>query len=173
LDGYDDNVYYYEIDHDTHKGYSVRCYTEDKIDYVNFYYDGGSHTEYNEPWFMSRNDDHRYNRVDYLETCGYKEFTIRGYIEKKDNDYLCFEKHYEFEAGCDDFCPKGKKLVSGYCVDKSCKDDYACPRFSERKPDRDCYNNFDDCYCKSGYHKEGDECVKNNGRNRGDRSTGK
>merc|ERR1712187_486320 len=33
----------------------------------------------------------------------------------------------------------------------SCDNGYQCPAFSYRKPNRKCYNNFDDCECDSGY----------------------
>lgn len=56
-------------------------------------------------------------------------------------------------------CPSGYKLVSGYCVRKDCTADYKCPANSKRYEAHDCYNNFDDCKCNSGYEKDGTRCV--------------
>merc|ERR1712048_865482 len=36
---------------------------------------------------------------------------------------------------------------------------YQCPAFSYRKPNRKCYDNFDDCECDSGFKKDGSRCV--------------
>merc|ERR1712187_746237 len=41
----------------------------------------------------------------------------------------------------------------------SCDNGYQCPAHSYRKPNRICYNNFDDCECDSGYKKDGSRCV--------------
>jgi hypothetical protein len=42
----------------------------------------------------------------------------------------------------------------------TCSNTYRCPKYSYRKPGRDCYDNFDDCACIDKYHKEGKYCVK-------------
>merc|ERR1712048_1076685 len=40
-----------------------------------------------------------------------------------------------------------------------CDNSYQCPAHSKRKPNRNCYNNFDDCECDFGYKKDGSRCV--------------
>lgn len=48
-------------------------------------------------------------------------------------------------------CPEHQKLVSGYCVMEWCHADYKCPANSHRRPNRQCYNNCNDCECNDGY----------------------
>lgn len=38
--------------------------------------------------------------------------------------------------------------------------DYKCPTNSYRKPNRQCYDTFNDCECDDGYYKSGEHCVK-------------
>jgi hypothetical protein len=45
----------------------------------------------------------------------------------------------------DCLCMTGYKMVSGYCVEKSCTTDYQCPIGRKRKVGRLCYNDNDDC----------------------------
>lgn len=49
-------------------------------------------------------------------------------------------------------CPSHQKLVSGYCVMNWCHADYKCPRNSSRIPNRQCYNDCNDCRCNAGYY---------------------
>lgn len=48
-------------------------------------------------------------------------------------------------------CEATFKMVSGYCVKDWCMEDFTCPDNSERKADRECYNNFHDCQCNTGF----------------------
>lgn len=57
-------------------------------------------------------------------------------------------------------CKAGDKLVSNCCVKNWCYDDYKCPANSHRKPNRFCYNNFDDCECESGFCKVNGKCQR-------------
>lgn len=57
-------------------------------------------------------------------------------------------------------CLADEKLVSGFCVKLWCTDDFQCPINSVRKDGRECYNDIDDCQCKTGYHREGERCVQ-------------
>lgn len=58
-------------------------------------------------------------------------------------------------------CPDGyKKDHYGWCVKTWCDACYQCPKNSQRKPNRECYNNFDDCECVDGYVKSGHQCVQ-------------
>ena len=40
---------------------------------------------------------------------------------------------------------------------------FQCPQNSVRKPNRQCYDNFDDCECVPGFHKQGSRCVPTSG----------
>lgn len=40
-----------------------------------------------------------------------------------------------------------------------CDNRYQCPANSNRKPNRGCYDNFDDCQCNPGFQKQGNRCV--------------
>lgn len=59
-----------------------------------------------------------------------------------------------------EYCLNDEKLVGGYCVKQWCTNDFQCPVNAQRKGGRLCYDNFDDCDCKSGYHIQGTQCVK-------------
>ena len=41
-----------------------------------------------------------------------------------------------------------------------CTNSFVCPTNSYRIPNRNCYNNFDDCQCDKGYYKYNHQCVK-------------
>lgn len=66
---------------------------------------------------------------------------------------------------CEDnssICPSGRHVDgSGDCVKEWCLANFICPDHSSRKHSRECYNNFEDCKCDSGYAKDGDVCVPN------------
>jgi hypothetical protein len=57
-------------------------------------------------------------------------------------------------------CGYGYKLVSGCCVELSCKFDYRCPPYSKRRLYRKCYRDISDCVCDSGYMKWRNKCIK-------------
>jgi hypothetical protein len=58
------------------------------------------------------------------------------------------------------FCPYGQKLVSGYCVNDSCYQDFQCPSNSFRINGLDCYDGMEDCQCNNGYYKSNDACIE-------------
>lgn len=45
-------------------------------------------------------------------------------------------------------------------VEKLCS--FQCPSNSKRRENRQCWSNMDDCYCISGYQKNGNVCIKTN-----------
>lgn len=57
-----------------------------------------------------------------------------------------------------DSSPAGIPRELGGYFFKKCN--YRCPMNSTRKPNRQCYNNFDDCRCNNGYTKMSGGCVK-------------
>ena len=70
-------------------------------------------------------------------------------------DCQCESGFAKVGDACISNCPFGQKLDHfEYCVMKWCVDNYVCPMRSARKPNRDCYNNFDDCDCELGYKKQ-------------------
>jgi hypothetical protein len=76
------------------------------------------------------------------------------------DDCQCNQGYKKVNGKCVQDCLPGFKLVSGYCVIESCHDDFHCPANSARIPGRQCYNNFDDCQCNSGWRKSGICCVR-------------
>lgn len=62
-------------------------------------------------------------------------------------------------------CPADRPKLDGseYCVLETCNHNYQCPIRGVRKPNRQCYNNFDDCDCAAGYKKQthngDDHCI--------------
>lgn len=71
---------------------------------------------------------------------------------------------------CTPCIPTGQ-CYSGYTKDNNykrcvkdnkptCYNNYKCPAYSYRKPNRKCYDTFDDCQCYNGYYKYGNRCVR-------------
>jgi hypothetical protein len=56
-------------------------------------------------------------------------------------------------------CPKGKKLMNGYCCAESCDSQYKCPANSKINTSRNCISGISDCVCDTGYKVSGDACV--------------
>jgi hypothetical protein len=151
----------YKISADKRKDFSVRCEVtgQGDSDFIKFFYDGTIQDEFGEPrWMYGDSDLGAYvNPVTYLSSCGTKTLTIQGHTWSQ----MCFEKSFTIEAVCDNPCPPGFKLVSGYCVKDWCNADFQCPINSKRIPGQHCYDTFvDDCKCDPWYKKKWDKCVK-------------
>ena len=74
-------------------------------------------------------------------------------------------KHVEKSASSTEgrqFMVRRAQKVDAVDSDRSltcCKNDYTCPKYSRRRPDRSCYNDASDCYCDNGYKMYDGECV--------------
>jgi len=42
---------------------------------------------------------------------------------------------------------------------KGCRDNYVCPPYSFRKPNRRCYDDMEDCECELGFFHKGEACI--------------
>lgn len=45
---------------------------------------------------------------------------------------------------------------------EECKNDFECPKYSKRKPNRKCYDTVEDCYCADGYEMKNGKCYCTN-----------
>jgi len=54
---------------------------------------------------------------------------------------------------------RGGKAVDRDLQSSGCTDSFVCPANSSQKPNRQCYDTFDDCQCDLGFTESGNGCV--------------
>ena len=78
--------------------YSVRCdVAGGDLEQMDFAYDGETHTERLEPWYLNGNSGEKVNKESYLKSCGDKVIEVVGSVKAG----ICFENTISFHAtGC-------------------------------------------------------------------------
>ena len=86
------------------------------------------------------------------------------FFDSEDQPTKPAERIFLLTCGEGVFCQRGQKFLPVAAVEIEAKANelcnFKCPANSMRKPNRRCYNNFDDCACTSGYVKSSGRCVR-------------